>query len=440
SAILKRLAYYQVQPDPTVFTDLQPPQLALDGCPDGTTADFTIRISAKPRGERDNQRLDEVILWINDYQFRRWTSAELTDLTFQADVQIPSGELRQGQNTISLQCYNRARGRATVWSTVRYTGRASETPQLLGLIVGIGNYAKAKTPLDPLGSALDARELRDAWKHTRYYRDGGLYVLADAAATRSAVLAQLDALAARARPDDLVIVSLAGHGFSAESMAAELRRLGLSTADRLAAGTFAFCGPGFDYRHPSTTCVTSNDLYARLVKVRGHKLILLDACHAGSATTYTEAGRLSLLRELTRDGPDVGPAILTACRPDETALENATIGEVTPATGLFAISVIRALGDEFDDADRNHDGRLTISELADYARTRVGKMAKELNELQAGPAPGYAAVQSKTTPKAAEPAELKARGPELSQHPEASIPQRERLLVVAARSADTKTP
>lgn len=424
--VLKRLVAYQEQPDPTVFSEMEPPMIELAGCPpNGTDADFVVTLNAKARGNRENQQVDEVVLWINDYQYQRWTGPALTSATserdgqFHVEVPIPALELRPGVNTLSLQCYNRARGRATVWKTVRYTGKATKAPKLLGLFVGVGDYSHAKTVLSPLGCARDASELLAAWKQTRH-QDGGLHILEDAQATRAAILRELDRLATSARPADLVIVSLAGHGFSAESMAEELKRAGRTTVDQLPAGTFAFCTPTFDYLHPSSTCVTSNDLYARLVKIRGHKIILLDACHAGTATAYTDTGRVSLLRELTHDGPNVGPAVLAACRPDETALEHPTIGESTPATGLFAISVIRALGDDFDQADTNHDGRLTVEELADFSRKQVGHLVNELKEFEAVGAQAGTAREG-----------TRSAGDDLRQHPEASIPERESHLVVA---------
>src|SRR5205814_1393743 len=104
-----------------------------------------------------------------------------------------------------------------------------------------------------------------------------------------AILDELTALEGKMRPDDVFLLYLGGHGFSVS----ELQQLkGEDGKPRLAPDRlqglrgFLFCCPDLSFENLRDTTVTFDDVYQRLIKLRCHKLVLLDACHSGEAGRF----------------------------------------------------------------------------------------------------------------------------------------------------------
>ena len=150
-------------------------------------------------------------------------------------------------------------------------------------------------------------------------------------------------------------------------------------------GEFWFCGPSFELTRPSKDGLRAKDVYHALANLPCRKLILLDACHSGNVAGRGGPKYGNPVRPLSADG--VGPVILAACQPRESAWEDALLGlqDVDGrAFGLFAISIIMALEQNFDAADRNKNGDLDAVELADFVRNKVPQMFR-LNVQQVVP-------------------------------------------------------
>ncbi len=205
-----------------------------------------------------------------------------------------------------------------------------------------------------------------------------LKLLLDPQVTRQAVLDHLDSLTDRVSADDLLLLHLGGHGIS-RHLLAEIEVDGkrwVSDANLESVGRFLFCCPDLSAGNLRGTTISFEDLYDKLVKLPCHKLILIDACHAGEAQTAV-TGDESPIRILTKDG--IGPVILAACAQNESAIEANTIIDIdlNPAYGFFSIALRRLLRDEatFEDADRApRDGKLGAAEVADAVRNEVRKM------------------------------------------------------------------
>lgn len=170
---------------------------------------------------------------------------------------------------------------------------------------------------------------------------------------------------------------LGGHGLSAEVVKqlvadAKKRKLDIKVTDELSPHTFAMLGPSFDLAKPNDTGLTSQRLYEVITRINCHKLILLDACHSG-----TIAVDVNPIRELTRDG--VGPVIIAACQPGESALEM-EFNLDDPAFGLFTMTLRRALTEDFDIANSKHDGVLTITQLREYVRTQLPLLVEKIRK------------------------------------------------------------
>jgi hypothetical protein len=102
----------------------------------------------------------------------------------------------------------------TPWALDAATISAPRGGAVRALIVGINDYVSAPKLF---GAVADAQDLHDALARAGVPKDR-LHLLLDHAATRPHVLDEMRALAANARPGDLVILGFAGHGTKVTEM------------------------------------------------------------------------------------------------------------------------------------------------------------------------------------------------------------------------------
>lgn len=357
-------------------------------------ADVSLNVRVVPNSGRENQQLKGVLVWINDFQFQRFEGDELEKcLSVEKDaagqkrgvftlpnLRIPRAMLRSGPNSILVQAFNKAdtRGDCTPILLTHDVPRANA--KLHGLFIGVSDYTKTKPRIADLGAAEDAKMLESKWPDFlgKLYAKGDFRSMVDQQVTRPAVLAQLEVLARKVRPDDLLVFHLGGHGATPEVLF-ELDKLRAKGVDKLGAkdrvyfdatlaklskqglnpNTFLFVTSKFDGDRLSDTTIRLDDFYERLIKLPCHKLILLDACHSGAAAA--DPTNNDLVRSFTRN--KVGPIILAACRPEETALEFGGLYTGGIANGLFAQAILQVVDKDFAAADTNKNGLLEPDEL-----------------------------------------------------------------------------
>jgi WD40 repeat protein len=363
----------------TAWVDLEPPKVVLRDAPPATTdKPVTVRLSAEPRGERANQQLTRVILWVNDYRFRTWErDADRADFakdgTFRQQAAIPADILRRGPNVIILQAYNAAGGRGETTAEVR-CDRPARVPVLHGLFVGVGDYRKAarqpnKKPFwVNLDAAKDAKGLAEGWQELkdRPYASVDIRLLTDAQVTPATVLKHLRALKQRVRSDDLLVFFLGGHGVDTKAIQEAQKRTKLRLEETLRPGEFWFCCPLFSVAAPSKDGLRIKEIYDALADLPCRKLVLLDACHSGNVTTPRD---VNLVRALSEGG--VGPVVMAACEPRESAWEDRLIYD--RASGLFTVAILQALDEQFDRAARKKK-HLDLVDLEVYVRRRVPEL------------------------------------------------------------------
>ena len=181
--------------------------------------------------------------------------------------------------------------------------------------------------------------------------------------TRDQVLKTLDRLCEIAGPNDFVWIAIACHGFNHRSQAS------LVVQDTT---------PNWE------NVLTDKDLFEdRLYQLKAPALVLLDACHSGSALTSNALRGLS--------GFGLGPEVLVSCKPNQLSYENEKLRYDHGhwyGMGAFTASLVEALrGDALsvgpsgtrtmipDRAsnlmDRNGDGYLSVEELGLHAAVRV---------------------------------------------------------------------
>lgn len=370
--------------DKVVLSEEEPPEVKL-AADSGQVKDNDVKVKLviTQRGQLPEQQPDRVILWINDFRFREWRAVDLQTWrqpkpgVYEAEVTIRADEFRSvPDNRLILQCYNKARLRSTKGeATVRCTRQVS--PRLFGLALGVGDSSHTKLPSpkrfeDVKQCVADARRIKKTWQERgRTAYDVALFdCLCDAQVTPEAVLKKIRDIGSQARPDDVFVLFLAGHGF-ADGI---LKR---PTAAK--PGTFTFVCYNFDSSRPDETGLTSQALYEAMADLPCRKLVLINACHAGAAVADDEWVYSDPVRDLTRDG--IGPIVIAACEPKQEALVIDVAGDIYEG-GLFTQATIRALGSEFSKADADGNGVLDTREMAAYIQKRVQELAREYDKQQ----------------------------------------------------------
>jgi WD40 repeat protein len=375
------------------FLRIEPPEVTVTRDPPnaGPIANEPVRLRVviRARGPADAQQPRDVLLWVNDYLAESHKIKDLlainkisaTPAGLEYIAEIPANRFRTGENRIIAQCYSKSdfRDQSREPVTVARLGKPAQ-PKLVGLIAGVGQYKKRNSWLEDLQADNDAEVLHHAWKSQqgKLFHKVELALFRNGQVTRKAILDHLDVLADRVSPDDLLLLHLGGHGIS-HNLLAKVEVAGkrwVSDAKLDDVKGFLFCCADLDGAHLPDTTINFDDLYAKLVKLPCHKLILIDACHSGdvqAAMTGDEAP----IRILTKDG--IGPVILAACAQNESAIESKTLIDLvdTPAFGYFSIALRELLQDDsiFELADRApRDGKLSADEVANAVTAGVQRI------------------------------------------------------------------
>jgi tetratricopeptide (TPR) repeat protein len=168
-------------------------------------------------------------------------------------------------------------------------------------------------------------------------------------ATRAAVIEGLEWLRGVAKPDDYFVIFFASHGDVEESAGREVPY---------------FIVHDTDPRDFANTAVKMDVFFETIKSMRARRgLALVDTCHSAGIVSGVRGGsnRASVLldQELTKLTGGIG--VLVSCKQNQKSFEDAE-------NGVFTWAVIEGLRSY---ADRNNDGIVRLSELADYVQSRV---------------------------------------------------------------------
>jgi hypothetical protein len=292
---------------------------------------------------------------------------------------------------------------ATAWSA---QPARSETRALL---MGISKYASPIIP-DLAGPANDLAAMAEI------AREAGatdVVTLNDAQVSRSAAEAALQAMGARSRPGDWILLYYSGHGAQAIAHVPTGRD-----------GRFDQFLPlaGFDPEHQDPErFIVDKDIYVwlkRYVPPDVRILMLVDSCHSGTMHRAVDprifgfTARVALRGEerafelVARPGPQMPALIETtteataeredlanlvyigASRDDQLALEVPLPGEGAPSRGVLTFafeSALRMAGSAGGGplADLDDDGRISVLEISSYLNSQVRLLTGQRQESTA---------------------------------------------------------
>src|SRR5215510_14919343 len=261
-----------------------------------------------------------------------------------SDVDSPTAQAQES-------CLLRGRGEVgTILTTARPFDRWA-------LVIGVSRFQYGDKEVggrqisNLRGPENDARAIRDflLTPEGGEFPPGHIRIVRNEEATRAAVIEGLEWLRGVAKPDDYFVIFFASHGDVEESGGREVPY---------------FIVHDTDPRDFDKTAVKMDVFFETIKNMRArHGLALVDTCHSAGIVSGVRGGsnRASVLldQELTKLTSGIG--VLVSCKQNQKSFEDVE-------NGVFTWAVIEGLRSY---ADRNNDGIVRPSELADYVRTRV---------------------------------------------------------------------
>lgn len=340
------------------ITRIEPPRIEFTATRIDPRAGTTVQLKVSPRNPKDP--VGKVSLWVNGALFRSWPTGGALPKT----VTVPIDWLRRtGTNHLDLIADNSdGSTRATARTELGPVPGGAGKRRLFAVLVGIGDYGKARflaggqQPSDLRFTFFDARRMEKlAGDMGRHFDDAEIVLLGDAEATTQAIRQALLKVGQTSGPDDHVLFFFSGHGmqdFQAQTVHLP-QRLTLITYDT-------------NLKKPQTG-LNNVELARLLGDIRGHKLVLLDACHSGGAAPagIRRDETVHQIRALMPD--DVGPVIITASDFRHESLEDPQLGQ-----GVFTASLLQTL--------RQFPGQRSIEEIAPVLTTRVRNLSRQVGQ------------------------------------------------------------
>lgn len=266
--------------------------------------------------------------------------------------------LADGMNVVSLSAFNGAGEIETdpgerPGLVFRYQAPKSDRPVLRLVSVGVNRFADPRLDqqLRLQFAVADAEGVvRMMQEDTSKEVYGGVdpILLTDGKATKASIEKALEDIALRARPQDLALIFLAGHGKRIDG------RYHFIPYDIKGTSDQAIRESGFGHERLS-------ELLSRLPTSK--TLVAIDTCDSGTFTLEDNQTAGGLLYQAS------GRAILTGAATQQEALDG------TAGHGVFTTALLEALSGR---ADVEKDGIVDVIEVGKYTLRRVPSLAAEV--------------------------------------------------------------
>jgi hypothetical protein len=364
--------------------DFHLPEIEIVGDLPSSTGESQLALKIKASDSK--YPLDRLRLYVNNVPVNGKEGELLRDAkspTLQRTIPI---KLAAGRNKIQVSVLNSA-GAESLYANAEVTCTAQRPkPNLYAVAIGISEYANPEWNLKY--AAKDARDILERVKA----RSGSSYgeikelLLTNRDATKES-LGKIREFLSKATVDDTVLMFVAGHGLLDSKY------------------DYYFGTADIDFNNPSGKGIAFeelDDLLAELPCVR--KSLLIDTCHAGEldeeekkmlASAQANPNKVVAMLPAGARGMNIKPiegargksewydrlqglfvdlrrgsgsTILSSSAGAEYALESSE-----QKNGIFTYAVLEAL-DGKEGVDANKDSSVTMSELADYVKTRVAAL------------------------------------------------------------------
>jgi uncharacterized caspase-like protein len=322
-------------------------------------------------------KLDRFNIYINDVPIYGSNGIDLRNnnsFTYSNKIKI---ELSEGKNKIQLSVLNQA-GAESYKETAYVTYKPKKPVQPNLYLVTIGDSKYSDSRYDLTYASKDATDIKNAFEKNSNSLYGSVfaYSYTDNQVTKVNIL-KLKSELLKAKRDDVVIITVAGHGVLDKNL-----DYYLATHD-------------MDFSNPSEKGLPYEELESLLDGIAPLKKVLfLDACHSGEvdkeevdllATNTTTNSKVKfrnagagiqkknlglkttseLMSELFTDlRRGTGATVISSAGGAEYAMESDEW-----KNGLFTYCLLHGLKDK--DADENKDGEIWLSELQSYLRKEV---------------------------------------------------------------------
>ncbi|WP_445491714.1 caspase family protein [Rhodopseudomonas sp. RCAM05734] len=280
-----------------------------------------------------------------------------------------------------------------VWATGGISIASPGGGSVHGLVIGIDAYQQVR-PLK--GAVADARDVEASLKGMGVT---DVTVLVDAQASRAAVLREMNALLQRTKSNDVIFLSIAGHG------AQEPERIKGSEPDGM---ENVFLLPDFaPTAAGSVQRILASEFnhFIKQFEMRGAKVVFVaDTCHGGGMAreidpraeemSFRQVPRYTLLvdklqpvsdKSDPRSEFDFDRTAFLAAVDRSTKAPEVRIPGISGLRGALSYAVARAIE---GGADTNHDGRITVSELFANVRQVVYQLSDQRQNIVTVTSPG----------------------------------------------------
>ncbi|UXX79972.1 caspase family protein [Reichenbachiella carrageenanivorans] len=259
-------------------------------------------------------------------------------------------QLVPGKNVIAISAFSEGRIESELAQREIFAEGIHEDITCHVMAVGINKY---KNPSLDLNYALEDAEAflkLVKTKGKKLFNKTEVYSLFNEEATKANMLAMLDEIAAKARPQDVFFFYYAGHGSMVE-------------------GNFYFI-PTENIRLYDFDLLTNEAIDAAVIQEKFanisalKQLVVLDACQSGGSTELLAVRGASEEKAMAQLSRSSGVHVLAASGSEQYATEFAELGH-----GLFTYVLLEALSGKADGAPK--DGKVTIYELKAYIDSQV---------------------------------------------------------------------
>ncbi len=319
--------------------------------------------------------IDRILVYVNDVPIYGANGISLRNKRLSSVEKEIELELSNGNNKIQFSAFNN-KGVESIKETVEIIYEGKEVnPELYVIAIGVSDYKDHKFNLTY--ASKDANDLSDFFvNHNNKFSKIHIEKILDENATREKIL-NIKTFLKPAKVDDQVIVFLAGHGILDSKL------------------DYYFGTTDIDFENPSVKGLAYDELESLLDGISARKkLLLIDSCNSGEidkdeiasviasneTNTSVKTRAIRGLKINSKLGLENLSDLLNETFIDLRRGSGANIISASGGmefsyesdewrNGVFTFSILDGL--KSNKADRNTDGKITVSELREYVTEKV---------------------------------------------------------------------